>query len=223
MKKFFLMLTVCCVLITSSMKVNAQTVSEQIFKLSDVPIDFMLEDRELIREKFSNIIDIQEISLEECKNIGIAEAYEYNEDNDILQELDVELTLNKIICKNDLYTLSSTNENTSTYYALTARAIKPSSDSLTQDGITVSGTIYWEDNLGPINNFVSCSGSRSGAVSGDGYYQVLRGTATLCHGYFSGSSFSSSADSGKDTTGTSFQLIVRSNGVQVLVKTNFLD
>ena len=228
MKKILLATILTTALFASSMCVNAQTSheteAEGIFVMDDSFIELMQTEPEMLYERYSNILSVQEVSLENSNIDECVEVYEYASDGSA-QELDCEVTLNKILCRNDISAFAADEEEVSTFYVLTASS-KISEDSLTENGVTLYGCIGWEDTLGPVNSFKYASGSRSGAYSGQGYYQALRGTATLCHGYFDSSFYATSED--EDTTGTQFRLIVRSsstngNTVQLNMTTSIFD
>ncbi len=105
---------------------------------------------------------------------------------------------------------------------------KTSEDSVTSKGVTLNGCIGWIDNLGPVNEFVYASGSRSGTYTGKGSYAAYRGTTVLCSGEFDASFFATSSRS--DNTGFQFRLLIRSGTLQdkdakieLLFGTNMLD
>lgn len=213
MKKVISILAVAFVIFNNSMYVNAQSIGEtfSVHKIENDNsfIELMMTNPETIYEKYNNIIDIQEVPLEEEVINGCVDAYEYDATG-LIEELDYNVKLNKIVYQSNSNKLHSINANTSTLYVLTAEASsKTSEDSLTNDGVTVKGCIGWNDVLGVVNYFEYASGSRSGSISGDGYYQALRGAHTLCSGNFDTSFYSTSQDA--DSSGTQFRLIVRSD------------
>lgn len=214
MKRTLLTTAFAFVLFTASIPVNAQILfeikPEETFEMDDAFMAMLQTNPELIYDEYSNVLNIQEVSLEDSILNECAEAYEYNTDGTLLQELDCEVTLNKIEVQSNAATLNSVQENTSSFYVLTATASsKTSDDSLTSDGVTLYGCIGWDDNFGVINTFNYASGSRSGSYTGTGYYLAMRGTGTLCSGDFDTSFYATSNES--DSSGTQFRLIVRSS------------
>lgn len=230
MRKTLLITTLAFLLSTCSICVNAQSIYDNMpteeFKINDSTVAMLQINPELIYETYSDVIDIQEVSLTDSQISKCVEAYEYNE-NGVRQELECEVTLNKILLQNNADILNSTGQDTSTLYVLMATSTsKTSDDSLTSDGVTLYGCIGWEDKLGIVNYFEYASGSRSGSYTGDGYYQAMRGTGTLCNGYFDTSFYSTSELD--DTGGTEFRLIVRSStssgtSVQLNFTTSIFD
>lgn len=211
MKRVIIILVATFALFTDYIHVNAhpncETFSVNQLENDNSFIELMTTNPETIYEKYNNVIDIQEVPLEEEIN-GCVEAYEYDETG-LIEELDCNVKLNRIAYQSNSNTEYSVSANTSTLYILTAEASsKTSEDSLTEDGVTLKGCIGWNDVLGIGNSFEYASGSRSGSISGEGYYQALRGTHTLCYGNFATSFYSTSQDA--DTSGTQFRLIVRS-------------
>ncbi len=198
---------------------EAHTVTEESF------IELMETDPDTIYEKYNNIIDVQTLTTDNQKSEDIR-AFEYDE-NGILQELDCEVTLNIITYQENIGATRSAIRNNSTVYVLSATT-KPSSDSTTKNGITLNGTITWIDHLGPSNEFVSVSGSRSGSYSGNGDYIVTSQTHNVGNGggSFSGTTFSST--SGAGSRGSSFTLTVHSSTsagtvTTLVVKTSIFD
>lgn len=80
----------------------------------------MTTNPETIYEKYNNVIDIQEVPLEEEIN-GCVEAYEYDETG-LIEELDCNVKLNRIVYQSNSNTEYSVSANTSTLYILTAEA-----------------------------------------------------------------------------------------------------
>lgn len=230
MRRILSITTLAFLLSACSICVNAQSTYDNMpaeeFKIDDSTVAMLQTNPDLIYEKYSDVIDIQEISLTDSQISKCAEAYEYSE-NGTRQELECEVTLNKIILQNNEAVLNSVDENTSALYVLTATSTsKISDDTLTSDGVTLYGCIAWEDKLGVVNYFKYVDGSRSGSYTGDGYYQAMRGTGTLCHGYFDTIFYSTSEL--EDTSGTEFRLIVRSStasgtSVQLNFTTSIFD
>lgn len=135
------------------------------------------------------------------------EAYEQSVDG-VMEEINCEVTLNKIICEDNASVLYSVNESTSTYYVLSATATsKTSENTLSDDDVTLYGCIGWKDNFGIDNEFEYVSGSRSGSYSGTGYYQASNRISPLCNGNFERSFYSTS--NVEDTSGGEFRLLVR--------------
>lgn len=183
MKRVIIILVATFALFTDYIHVNAhpncETFSVNQLENDNSFIELMTTNPETIYEKYNNVIDIQEVPLEEEIN-GCVEAYEYDETG-LIEELDCNVKLNRIVYQSNSNTEYSVSANTSTLYILTAEASsKTSEDSLTEDGVTLKGCIGWNDVLGIGNSFEYASGSRSGSISGEGYYQALRGTHTLC-------------------------------------------
>lgn len=76
----------------------------------------------MIYERYSNVIDVQEIPLDSSQVCEMAEAYEYTEGGAV-QGLDCEVTLNRITCQNNYGMLYSAEESTSTFYVMSVRGI----------------------------------------------------------------------------------------------------
>lgn len=211
MKRTLLVVTLAFALSVSPVGVNAQTVetaSKEEFKIDESLVELIQTEPEMIYERYSNVIDVQEIPLDSTQVSEMTEAYEYTEDGAV-QGLDCEVTLNRITCQNNYGMLYSAEESTSTFYVMSVRGTsKTSEDSKTENGVTLEGVIGWEDMLGPVNKFEYASGSRSGSYTGTGQWQAMRGTHVLCSGDFDTSFYGTSSQS--DLTGTSFRLTVRS-------------
>lgn len=190
-------------------------------------VKLLQADSDLLLEQYSNIIDIQVVTLSKAdrSNGSLAEAYEYDE-NGAVRLLEVEATLTKVLYWEDFGSRLSDDENISALYVLTADT-KDSSDSITQGEVTLNGTITWIDHFGIDNELVSLSGSRSGLYTGDATYDCYARTRYIGGSTFGGISFADSSFSG--TKGYSFSLIVRSTSsvtgkqVQLLVKTSAFD
>lgn len=176
--------------------------------MDDVAMTLLQDNPELLYEKYSNVISVEEIPLEGSVLEDCARAYEYNS-NGSVDALECELTLSKITCMDESVDYRTANTEESTYYVLMAvTSTKTSEDSTTQNGVTLKGCIGWEDWLGPVNKFSYASGSRSGSynASEQAYYLATRGTTNLCSGYFDTSFYSTSNLS--DTTGSQFRLMI---------------
>lgn len=127
------------------------------------------------------------------------------------------------------YRADEEKETVIDFYVMSVLASeKTSENSITSKGVTLNGCIGWIDNLGPVNEFVYASGSRSGTYTGKGSYAAYRGTTVLCSGEFDGSFFATSSRS--DNTGFQFRLLIRSGTLQdkdakieLLFGTNMLD
>lgn len=127
------------------------------------------------------------------------------------------------------YRADEEKETVIDFYVMSVLASeKTSEDSITSKGVTLNGCIGWIDNLGPVNEFVYASGSRSGTYTGKGSYAAYRGTTVLCSGEFDDSFFATSSRS--DNTGFQFRLLIRSGTLQdkdakieLLFGTNMLD
>lgn len=184
-------------------------------------VEALAADPDLLLQQYSNIVDIQTTTLSNLSRSGecAVVAYEYVQ-NDAAQLLEVEATLTKVSYQEDadissLYVLTASTDNTD------------SSDSITKNGVTLTGTITWIDHFGPSNELVSLSGSRSGSYTGDGSYVITSRTTPVGSGTFEGASFSDTSYKGQK--GYSFTLIVRSDSsvdnkqVQLIVKTSFFD
>lgn len=205
------MTTLAFSLCASSICVNAQTIEtvpKEEFKIDDYSIELMQTEPKKIYERYSNVVDVQEIVLNDNQVSELIEAHEYNEDGTV-EDLDCDVTLNIITCQNDSSMLYSSEESTSTFYVMSARGTsKTSEGSNKQEGVTLTGCIGWEDNFGISNKFLYASGSRSGSYTGTGHYQAMRSTHVMCSGDFDTSFYGTSEET---ETGTQFKLTVRSS------------
>ena len=156
----------------------------------------------------SSVVTIEEMVLDERTVSQYVVAHEYNEDGTV-QELDCEVTLNKVIYKDGISALNSDSEGTSTLYVLSG-TLKESTDQNTEDGVTLYGCIGWTDNLGPWNRFEYCKGSRSGSYDPNekGTYTVQRESHSLCSGRFDTSFYDTSDE--PDPSGYKFRMRVSS-------------
>lgn len=226
MKKMFLAVFLFASVFLSALTVNAKT-PVAAFKASTVSEKSFMEllevNPEAVYEKYDNVIEIQTMKIDNKNSDGV-KAFKYDK-NGILQELDCEVTLNKISYQEGANSISAASNDVSTVYALTAET-KDSKDSTTKNGITLNGTITWIDHFGTSNELVSVSGSRSGAYKGDGTYKITSQTHGVGSGSFSSGSFSDSSNSGEK--GYSFTLVIHSytaagDQTTLIVKTSAFD
>lgn len=198
----------------------------EVFTTEIVDDSFLVmvtNEPERISEKYSNIIDIEQISLDKTQSYICAEAYELNEGGR-QNDMDCEVTLNKIVYADEASTVFSV-ENTSTCYILSALSTtKISEDELKEDGKELYGCIVWEDVFGPGNKFKYAAGYRKGTFSGLGTYQVNNGNEAG----LGGGKFSSDFTVYSDETSGSFSLYIYSYGTDgkqyyLHVKTSIFD
>lgn len=179
---------------------------------------------EVLFEQYDNIIDIQTTALSgKGRASGGIEAYEYNEDG-IMNIVNCEGTLTRIVYQEEAEQPGM--EGVSSLYILIASSDKTSTDSTTEDGVTLNGCITWIDHLGMSNELVALSGSREGTYTGEGTYVCTSRTHGVGSGKFDGDSFETYSYKGEK--GYSFTLIVRSktqngNSVQLQVNTSMFD
>ncbi len=196
-----------------------------LFVVDSALIELINSDSNLIYDAYDNVISVEEIILENGLDDNI-QAYQCNVEGE-KQELECDVVLNKITYQKNATTRSNIEKETATMYILTARATSKTSDGEVEDhDVVVQGTIGWSDALGIVNTFEYVSGSRSGAYTGTGYYQALRGTRTLCNGNFDVSFYDTSQY--EDSSGTGFRLIARTstadgNEVQLNFTTSVFD
>lgn len=200
-------------LLDSSM-VHAQSVmrepvSEKL-TIDDELVALLQTAPELVCEKYSNIIDVQTVSLDEDMIDDCVTALEYGENGTALP-LECDVVLNKIVYQNQASELYSLGTEASTYYVLSATATsKTSTDTKTEDGVTLYGCIGWEDVLGPLGNKLEyVSGYRSGAYVNQGDYTALKQSHELCGGKFDTSFYDTPDDTGASSM--KFRLIVNSD------------
>ena len=182
--------------------------SNDNLKLEDLKSDSMIQEiiemPDEMLNKYSNVLSIEKKIIAKDEIANYVTAKKCDKDG-LVSDMDAEAMITKISFLND------NNQNTITnFYLLTASTSeqKTSEETITSKGVTLNGCIGWIDNIGPINEFVYASGSRSGSYSGNGFYEALRGTSVLCSGNFSTNFYSTSDLS--DSTGISFRLFVRS-------------
>lgn len=187
-------------------------------------MELLTTDVEALYEAYDFIDEIKDIDASDS-DVDV-EAFEIVDGEK--ETLPYSVSLKEISLSEDSLVVAPDNAIiTSNLYLITATSTtKTSSDTLTKEGVTLSGSILWVDNAGIANEFLSASGSRKGSTSGSGYYAAYRRYTPLCSGYFD-SSFYAKSDL-DDSTGTQFQLIVRSdsttgNQVQLSVKTSIFD
>lgn len=225
MRKIFILGTIAALIFGNSIGVNAQaeSIDESVILIDNAFVDMISKNPEELYKQFDNIENIQEVVINNDEIY--AEAYEILDED--ITALPCDATLNKVSLNRacNILTADSSFE-TSTIYILSASTTKTSSNTLAEDGVTLKGYIIWEDILGPVNNFKSASGSRSGAYNENGNYMVLRHSTPLCSGTFD-TSFYATSDL-DDTTGTGFQLIIntkttKGSSLQLRVKTLVTD
>lgn len=167
------------------------------------------ENPDLLLQQYSNILSMETMELPNtyCLNgEEIVKAYEQDQDGTVCM-LDVEATLTKILYQEELEPSLEDDEIPTTLYVLAANTV--STDSKTEYGVTLSGTIVWKDHFGIDNELVSISGSRSGSYTGDGGYYCRMGTHQVVGWVkFTGSSFFDNSVSGD--RGVGYELIVNS-------------
>lgn len=230
MKKSFLITALSFALFMNSFIVHAQPVlcdqASEEFILNDELIELIQTDPVSVCEKYSNITDVQRVSLDENVIGNYVTACEYDENGNV-HSLECDAVLNKITYQNDASELYSLNTGTSTLYVLSATATsKTSEDTLDEDGVILYGCIGWEDVLGVWNQLEYVSGNRSGSYANEGKYMAYRQSHLMCSGDFE-TSFYDTADA-DDAGGTQFRLIVRSDTssgktVQLTVLTSVFD
>lgn len=213
MKKALWAITVSAVLLVCSLQVNAQYIPKAVpagkFAINETAIEIIRTDPALLREKYNNVLAVQEVQLEDSQLAEYAEAYEYDTDG-TMRKLDCDLTLNKVVCRNENNLACSAFEEFSTFYVLYATtASKTTESSCDREGVQLTGCIGWKDNLGPFNDFEYASGTRSGSYTGKASYQVLKQTTTLCSGEFDTSFYATSTVA--EVNSMAFRLIVKSN------------
>lgn len=229
MKNLFLITSLALAFLLDSSMVHAQSVmrepvSEKL-TIDDELVTLLQTAPELIPEKYSNIVEVQTVSMDEDMIGDCVTAWEYDENGTMLP-LECDVVLNKIVCQNNASKTYSLGTTASTFYVLSATATsKTSEDTLTEDGVTLYGCIGWEDVLGPFNNLEYVSGYRRGSYANKGSYTVLSWTHEMCGGDFDTSFYDTPDDK---VNGSQFQLIVNSdtsNGgkVKLNFSTSFLD
>ncbi|MEY8332596.1 hypothetical protein AALB53_05725 [Lachnospiraceae bacterium 47-T17] len=147
---------------------------------------------------------------------GIATAYVENEDGTV-ETLDCEVVLNAV---------ESQERTGGTIYTLevTASTEKNSTDSKTQYGTTLRGTLRWRDNLGMNNTFLMVFGNGNGPAGRYSYEygRLFRPTATMGGADFNnGGTFYNEAGAG--TEGYAFYLRIKANldnGKEVMLQIN---
>ena len=83
----------------------------------------------------------------------------------------------------------SESQDVSTYYVMSVSGTtKYSTGNKTESGVTMNGRIVWEDEFGPVNKFISCSGDRSGSYGESIAFFTAYGdddiSQEFCHGFF---------------------------------------
>lgn len=177
--------------------------TKSYFSLDDSSIALIEEAPERLTEKYSDILSVEKIELDDLMVEKIAHVVELDQNGNECEVEGVEynVTLTKIVCDNSMHTLN-TNNKTSTHYVLYSTAThKESTGSDTRYGVTVTGCIGWTDNAGIFNDFEYVNGARSGSYSGTAKYYALNGTISICTGSFN-DSFSDTGSS----TGMTFHL-----------------
>ncbi|MCM1192658.1 MAG: hypothetical protein NC123_10375 [Butyrivibrio sp.] len=202
---------------------SQETANESVIRLLETEPD-------LLFEQYSNIIDIQTITLSNDRrsNEGVEiEAYEYDEDGAV-HFIEAEATLTKVIYQDESALNLSGDDNRSALCVLSVNAEEKNSDgSWTKDGVTVNAVITWIDHLGVKNELVALSGSRSGSYTGDGSYICTARVTPVTSGDFEGASFKDTTAAGQ--TGYSFTLVVSSKSstsgktIQTIAKTSAFD
>lgn len=227
-KKLFLVTTLALGLLSNSAAVSAQPLQDSAVTESIVVDDSFVEllqtDSKALYEKYSNIVDIQEVQLDDEQLSKYVEAYECSEDG-MIEDVDCTATLNKITYR-DGSVSPLTADRTSTIYVLMAESTsKTSENSATQYGVTLKGSIVWIDHFGMSNELVSISGERSGSYDGDAKYAITGGTTPIGSGTFD-TSFENNDYAG--STAFQFILTIASNPVSgkrfhITVKTSVTD
>ena len=228
-RKIVLSLVLTMVLLVNGACIRAEAYDKIAFESAVVDekfIELLATMPETLFEQYSNIIDIQTMTLSgnERSNEGV-EAYEYD-DEGFIRFVDCEATVTRIVYREDSVLPMAEDENVSSIYVLTANTDKKSDDSTEEDGVTLTGCITWIDHLGTSNELVSLSGSRAGDYINEGKYICTSRTHGVVSGEFDGESFVDNSKKGEK--GYSFTLIVRSQTasnttVQLMVKTSAFD
>jgi len=183
-----------------------------MLKEQEISKEIIEHDKDYLFTKYSNIIAIEtiesddelldmiEVKFENDKNMN-----RVSNKNELLFEKCV--TLKRLVIANS-NSDKAENQEINTYYIMAVSGTtRNSTGSKSASGVTLTGTIVWEDILDPINKFINCSGSRSGSYRGTGSYEVYRSTQSLCSGYFNDSFVGTSSLT--DLTGYGFMLQVR--------------
>lgn len=185
-------------------KVENICVTKEIMT-TDLFVEELISNPELIHDKYANILSVEQRQIRD-KNNMVLDGRNYTEMD--CENYEYVATLTRMT-----FAINDQDGEVADYYVMSVSTdTKTSTGSLTQDGVTLNGSIGWIDYFGPINEFVYASGSRNGTYSEEGYYQVLRGTGTLCSGNFSSSFYATSNLS--DKTGSEFRLYIRSKSSQ---------
>lgn len=218
------------VLIFNSIFYNAEASNKKIFGETEVKeslMEILSEDPDLLLQQYSNILSVETMELPNayCSKGEIVKAYEQDQDGTV-SLLETKTTLTKIQYKEELGLSLKSDEMPTTLYVLTADTY--SSDSTTQYGVSMSGTIVWKDYFGMSNELVSIAGVRSGSYTGDGSYYCRSGTHQVA-GWttFTGASFFDNSVSGEE--GFGFELVIFSPSTsstkkaKLTVSTSILD
>lgn len=206
----------------SNKKIFCETEAERAMSI------ILSEAPDLLLQQYSNILSVETIELSNayCSNGEIVKAYEQNQDGTVCL-LETEATLTKILYHEELDLSLEGDERPAALYVLTAETY--SSDTTTQYGVRLTGTIAWKDNFGMNNELVAVSGSRSGSYTGDGTYYCSAGSTQLEPGWISFSEASFFNHSVAGTEGYGFQLVIHSPSTssakiaQLIIKTSILD
>lgn len=194
----------CCTLVTImifgfSVTAVAQEEKQQMFSEMDAEfVSMVLEEPELALNRYSNISDITNVPVPanfQEKIVGSLIS-EYGE----VTNLDCEISLVRIQMKNQPYTLLANGQEQGDVMYVLSASTKESPGSLTEDGVTLNGTIGWIDHFGTSNEFKYVSGSRSGSYVGAGRYGSGGRGVAYNGGTDFDSSFSDSTGSGNQSS-----------------------
>lgn len=190
MKKIVSMALLGIMLFSTGMNVMAK--EEKLPEIDEKFLNVVLEQPEVAMDMYDNIEKITTVVVPESIQNQIS-ATLMDEDGEV-EDLDCEVFMVQIDFAQPYALSDADNVPKDKMYVLNA-SVKESPGSLTEDGITLNGTIGWIDHFGTGNEFRYVSGSRSGAYVGSGTY----GYGGKGEAYRGGTSFESTFS---DTTGS---------------------
>ena len=179
---------------------SEKNLSSKMLKSEDINLLAIYEPRNL-KNQYNNILEVREFE-------GNSQCERLSKSIQIFSDTDEEL---EYIAK--LTEITFIENNIQKKYSILS-ATTTSDGTKDQNGVHLSGTIGWIDNFGVNNEFVYCSGGRSGYYHSDpGHYQVnhLHG-GTLTADYFD-TSFYGTPSAGNNM-GYGFRLTVQSKSTQ---------